>query len=159
MDCRRAKDLILLDYTDEVLKAGALEDLESHLASCTSCRGLAESVKSVGRLIKSIARQDAPQTVWQGICSEVAGLSVKKRFAGTVSDRVRYALYHLRPAVVATAAIILLVFVLATARLVSYMEYSSALSAREDIFNMVSLNGENGRGEYDIGTLSEAYFL
>lgn len=64
-----------------------------------------------------------------------------------------YGYYHCN-----VAAAVDRVFVLATARLVSYVEYSSALSAREDIFNMVSLNGDNG-SKYNIGTSAETFFL
>ena len=159
MDCKRAKGLILSDYTDGVLRGHALEELESHMRACSSCRRLAEGLTSAGELLRSAARADAPQAVWNRIRAEISRLSVKRGFAETVLERLRYGLYHLRPAVVATAAIIMLIFVLATARLVSYMNYSAALSAREDIMNMVSLNNESGSGEYDIGTSAEVYFL
>ena len=160
MDCRRAKGLVLSEYADGVLRGHALEELESHLRSCSSCRRLAEGVTSAGELLKSAARADAPQAVWDGIRAEISRLSIRKGITETVLERIRYGLYHLRPAVVATATIIILIFVLATARLVSYMSYSAALSAREDIINMVSLNGEEpGIGDYDIGTSAETFFL
>lgn len=157
MDCKRAKGLVLSDYTDGVLRGHALEELESHLRSCPSCRGLAEGAASAGELLKSAARAGAPQVVWDRIRAEISGLSARKGLAETVLERLRYGLYHLRPAVVATATIIILLFVLATARLVSYINYSAALSAREDILNMASLNDENG--DYDIGTSAETFFL
>ena len=159
MDCKRAKELILLDYADGVLRGRSLEEIESHLKSCSSCRGLAEGVISAGKLLKSQARADAPQAVWNRICAEISRLSNKTGFAETLLERIRYGFYHLRPAVVATAAIVILLFALATARFVSYMNYSAPLSAREDIVSMISLNGENGSGEYDIGTSAETYFL
>jgi len=159
MNCKIAEGLILSDYTDGVLQGRALEELDAHLILCASCRKLAENVKSTCQLLKSTGKVDAPQAVWDGIRSEIAELSARKGFAGIVSERIRYALHHLRPAVVATAAIILLVFVLATARLISYANYSAELSTRESIINMVSLNGENGNGDYDIGTSAETFFL
>jgi len=160
MDCKRAKELILLDYADGVLKGHALGELESHLVSCSSCRGLAESVMSAGKLLRSAARADAPQFVWNRIRSEISELPERSGFMETLSERIRRGLHHLRPAIMATATIIVLVFVLATARLVSYMSYTAALSAREDVINMISLNGEELAGEkYDIGTSAETFFL
>ncbi|MCX5680501.1 MAG: zf-HC2 domain-containing protein [Candidatus Omnitrophica bacterium] len=160
MDCKRAKGLVLSDYTDGVLRGHALEELELHLRSCSSCRRLAEGVTSTGELLKSAARVDAPQAVWNRIRAEISRILIKEGFVETVLERIRYGLYHLRPTVMATAAIIVLIFVLATARFVSYMNYSAALSVREDIVNMVSLNGEErGSGEYDIGTSAETFFL
>ena len=160
MDCRISKGLILSEYADRTLRGHALSELEVHLRSCSSCRSLGEDVRSAGKLLKSTARADAPQAVWGRIRVEITGLSAKKGFVKTVLEKIQYGLYHLRPAVMATAAIIVLLFVQATARLVSYMNYSAALSAREDIINMVSLNGEErGIGEYDIGTSAETFFL
>ena len=160
MDCRRAKGVILSDYADGVLRGHALEELEIHIRSCSSCRELAEGLMSAEELLKSAARADVPQAVWGRIRAEISRLSIKKGLIEDLSEKIRYGFYHLRPAVMATAAIIALLFVLATARLVSYMDYSAALSARNDIINMVSLNGdERGAGEYDIGTSAETYFL
>ena len=160
MDCKRAKGLVLSEYSDGVLRGHALEELESHLRSCSSCSRLAEGVTSASKLLKSAARVDAPQVIWNRIRAEISRLSTKKGFVGTILERIRYGLYHLRPIVVATAAIAVLIFVLATSRLVSYINYSAQLSAREDIINMISLNNEEGdSGAYDMGTPAEAYFL
>lgn len=159
MDCKRAKGLILADYADGILRGHALLELELHMGSCSSCRRLAEGLMSAGELLRSAPRADAPQAVWSRIRSEISRLSVKRELIEIFLERLRYGLYHLRPAVMATAAIIALIFVLATARFVSNMNYSAALSAREDIMNMVSLNGDSERGEYDIGTSAETYFL
>ncbi len=159
MDCKRAEGLILADYMDDALRGRAFRELEAHLVSCSSCRKLFESATSAGELYKSAARADAPQAVWGRIRAEITGLSAKKGIAETILERIKYGLYHLRPAVVATAAVMILLFVLATAKLAAYVNYSAALSAREDIINMISLNGETGSGEYDIGTSAEAYYL
>jgi hypothetical protein len=160
MDCKIAKELVLSDYTDGVLSGRALQELESHLRSCSSCRSLAEGIVSARELLRSSPRIDAPQAVWGRIRAEIARLSVKKALIETFLERVRYGFYHLRPVVVATAAIITLLFILATARFASYMNLSAALSAREDIINMVSLNGEErGNEKYDMGTSAELYFL
>ena len=160
MDCRRSKGLILSDYADKMLSGPALEALESHLRSCSSCRKLAEEIMSTGKLLRSSARPDVPQVIWGRIRAEITGLSMNRGVIETVLERIRYGLYHLRPAVVATAAIVTLLFMLATARLVFNMNYSAALSQREDVINMVTLGGdEPGGGEYDIGTTAETYFL
>ena len=160
MDCKRAKGLVLSDYTDGVLKGRALEELELHLRSCLPCHKLAEDAVSTGELLRRAAKTDAPQAVWERIRGEITRLSIRKGFFETVLDRIRYGLYHLRPAVVATATIVILLFVLATAKFVSYMNYSATLSARDGMINMVSLNGEENIGEgYDIGTSAEIYFL
>lgn len=160
MDCRRAKGLILSEYADGLLRGHALEELESHTRSCSSCRRLAEGVTKAGELFKSAVRADAPQGVWNRIRADLAGLSADNESAAEgFLDRIRYGLYRLRPAVMAAAAVIILLFALATARLVSYMNYSADVSAREDMINMVSLNGEGAAGDYDIGTSVEAYFL
>jgi len=159
MDCKRAKGLILSDYADGALRGHALEELKSHLGSCSSCRRLAENLILAGESLRSAPRAEAPKAVWDGILSEISRLSAKKGFAGTVLERIRYGLYHLRPAVAAAAAVIALLFVLATARLVFYANYSAALSQREDIINMISLNGGTGEEDFDIGTSAEMYFL
>lgn len=159
MDCRRAKGLILSEYADGVLRGHALEELESHMRSCSSCHRLAEGMVSAAELLKSAARADAPQAVWNRIRAEISRLSAKKGFVGTALDSIQYGFYHLRPVIIATAATLVLLFVLATAKLVSYVNYSSALSAREEIISMISLNGDNSSDTYSIGTSAETYFL
>jgi len=129
------------------------------MRSCSSCRRLAEGLTSTGELLRSTVRADAPQAVWNRIRAEITQLSAKKGFVETLLEKVRYGFYHIRPAVLATAAIAVLLFVLATAKLVSYTSYSAALSAREDMINMVSLNDDNGNGGYNIGTSVETFFL
>lgn len=160
MDCRRSKGLILSDYTDKMLRGPVLEELESHLRSCSSCRRFAEEVVSTSKLLRSSSRPDVPQVIWDRIRAEVIGPSMKRGVIETALESIRYGLYHLRPAVVTTAAIVTLLFMLATARLVYNMNYSAAFSQREDIINMVTLGGdEPGGGEYNIGTTAETYFL
>ncbi|MEI6863105.1 MAG: zf-HC2 domain-containing protein [Candidatus Omnitrophota bacterium] len=160
MNCRKAKGLILLDYADGVLKGRELKELEAHLKLCSSCRRLAEAEALAAELLRSSGRADVPQAVWGRVRGEITRISMKREFTEIVLDRIRYGLYRLRPVVMATAAVIVLLFVLATARLVSYMSYSATLSAREDIVGMVSLNGEEGENEgYSIGTSAETYFL
>jgi len=141
------------------LRGHALEELESHMRSCPSCRRLAEGLTAAGELLRSAARADAPQAVWDRIRAEISRLSIKKGFSKTLLERLRYGLYSLRPVVVATAAVAVLLFVLATARLVSYMNHSPALSARENIIDLVSLSSGSESGEYDIGTSAETFFL
>lgn len=160
MDCKRAKGLVLSEYADGVLKGHALEELESHLRSCLSCRRLAEDMRSTCALLKSAPRLEAPRAVWDRLRFGISKLSAKKTFAETIQENLRYGFYRIRPAIAATAAITVLLFVLATARFVSQLSYPAALPAGEDIINMVSLNGDAREdGSYDIGTSAETYFL
>mgnify|MGYP001297486159 CR=1 FL=1 len=159
MDCRRAKGLILSEYSDGLLRGHALEELKSHMGACPSCHRLAESVKSTGDLLRSSIKADAPQVVWDRIVADISGLSLKRNLAETVSDRFKYVFYRLRPAVVAAAAVVILVFALATVSIISNINYSTDLAAREDIINMISLNGDGGSDTYSMGTSVETYFL
>lgn len=157
MNCKRAKDLILLDYADGALKGHVLEELESHILSCPSCRRLAEDVAYTGRLFESAGRAEAPMAVWNRIRSELAGLPRANGFIAKALDRIRSGLYDLRPAIVATAAVAMLVFVLMAARIISDINYNKAISARDDTINMISLNDDNGK--YDMGTQAEKLLL
>lgn len=159
MKCKRAEDLILSEYAEGRLKGRDLEELNGHIDNCPSCRELAGGVISAGKTLRSSGRQAPPDFVWQRVQDKLSARQGIFEVFEDFLDALGYGLYRLKPAVVATATIVVLVFVLAAARMISEHNYYAAFSAREEIVSMISLNGDNSSAEYEIGTSAEDFFL
>jgi hypothetical protein len=158
MECKKAKGLILSEYADGVLRGHALEELEAHLRSCPNCRSFASDIVSAGRLFKTSGRKEAPPVIWERIRAEITVMMGKPAPGEGLFVRVRDRISHLRPAMVAVAAAVLLVFILTAARIVSdNNSYMRAIAAEEMVptYYMHSSNG----AEYGIGTSVEEFLL
>lgn len=161
MNCKSARDVILTDYIDGNLNARALGELKEHLKACPSCRGFIEEVEKSAALFKNPVRKDPSPEVWRSIRAEIIRKEHKTGFIQEVSERIRYILPNLRPAIVALSAAVILLVAAAAVRFAAIGNYAETIQARDDIIEMVSINGsaaESGFG-YDLGTPAEIYFL
>jgi anti-sigma factor RsiW len=144
MNCKIAKELILLDYADGIMAGSALEELESHIKVCRHCRTFAANTISAIRLFREAGQVEAPQAVWDKVLTKV---SVSRYF------------YRAKPVLMAVASAVILIFGLITARIiVDRNSYLSSL-AGEEIISIVSLQNWSANGEYDMGTSVEAFLL
>ena len=159
MNCKRMENLILTDYIDGNLKARALEELGLHLRSCPSCNALAKELRAAGKLFRAAGQEAAPKEVWHKILAEIYTAPAKSRFPEAILMYVRYYLSHLKPAVVIASAAVLLLFALATIRLMPHKDYLETTIAKNDILAMSYINDEEDGSEYDLGTPAEMFFL
>lgn len=155
MECKRMEERILTDYIDGNLKGPALEEVESHLKTCASCRALASEVKAAGGLFKAASRENPPPYLWSRIRSGIeAGDLARVTFGEAVIERIRYSLAHLKPAVVMASAAVIALFILAAVRFAPYQDYAM----QDEIVTMTYINGEDDDG-YDFSTAAEEIFL
>ncbi|MCX5667315.1 MAG: zf-HC2 domain-containing protein [Candidatus Omnitrophica bacterium] len=159
MNCKRAEKLILTDYIDGNLKGRALEEIELHIRSCPGCHALAQDLKAAGKLFRAVPRQEAPSEVWRKIRDEISAAPVRRYFPEIALEYARYHLSHLKPAIVMAGAAVLLLFVLATMRLMPHKDYLEAAIQQDDIAAISYGSDEEDGSEYDLGTPAEMFFL
>lgn len=152
MDCKKAKELIMTDYIDGRLLGTALKEVETHIASCADCRALAgELAKTLGAF-KTVKPEAAPSGLWYKIRAEISAEPAGQFSARRLFVPVREMFSHIRPAVAAAAAVMILLFVLTAIRL-------APNSSQDEIVTLASFNGNGDEAEYDLGTPAEEYFL
>jgi anti-sigma factor RsiW len=159
MNCKRMEKLILTDYIDGNLKGRALEELELHIRSCSSCHTLMEELRAAGKLLKAVPQQEAPSEVWHKILAEISAAPVRRYYPGDVLIYLRHYLSHLKPAVVIASAAVLLLFALAVVRLMPYKDYLETTAVQDDILAISYTGNEGDESEYDFGTPAEMFFL
>ena len=161
MNCKRIEELIITDYCDGNLKGRALEEVESHLVSCTNCLRLAQEVKSASKLFRgALERQDPPGYLWRRVRDEISANPVRVHYTESVFGRLRYSLSHSRPAFVMASAAVMILFVLTITRLMPHKDRLETTAAEDDILTMTSYsNGQEEESSYDFGTAAERYFL
>jgi len=162
MNCKTAADLILTDHIDGNIEARASGELNEHLKSCPDCRLLAEEAKRAGAIFQGQARKDPPPEVWRNIRAEIEEAR-ENGYLATFFEKMRFVLSNLKPAAVAIGAVVILLVFAATVRFTSMGNYAEIIQAREDVIDMISLNGDTAASEsvpgYDLGTPAEIYFL
>jgi len=159
MKCKRMEKVILTDYIDGNLKGRALEEIELHIRSCPGCHALAKELKDAGKLFRSVSEEAAPAKVWHNILAEVSAAPARWVFLSNALEYARSYLSHLKPAVVMASAAVLILFALATFRLMPHNDYLDTAVTRDDILAASFYNEEDDAPEYDLGTAAEMFFL
>ncbi len=68
MNCKKIRELILTDYTDNRLDEKTRKNLDEHLAACPGCASLATSVKKYAiEPFKKAVSLDPPERLWDNI--------------------------------------------------------------------------------------------
>jgi anti-sigma factor RsiW len=71
-------DLTINDYVDDALSAGERTDLARHLASCASCRQLADDLRDVRRQAGTLEPMTPPARAWKRIERELGTAGAKR---------------------------------------------------------------------------------
>lgn len=159
MNCKKIRGLILTDYADGNLRAEAMQEVESHIASCADCREIAGKIALAGKVFKAAGREEPPPGIWHKIKAGITAGRDRPSLADRVLDVMQYSFLRLRPAVVIATAAVLIFFVLITARLMPGKGTIPPVADQDDILTLsVAEDGWNG-DEYNLGTQVEEYFL
>ena len=90
-NCKKIKELVLTDYTDERLDKASRDKVEEHLSQCVACQNFAREVKS--NLImpfEKVSRQEVPGHLWSKIQQKIQQEQyVKSNVLDLISQWVR----------------------------------------------------------------------
>lgn len=159
MNCKRTEELILTDYSDGRLEGSALKEVEEHIASCDACRALAETVASAGRILSAGLREEAPEGVWRGVKAVITADAGQSSVYDRLIEPLRYLLTNLRPIAVTAAAAALILLAFATSSILFNTGGISLSAEQDEIFAMISVNGDQTGEDAGFGTAVEQYFM
>jgi len=72
MKCNRVRELIMTDYRDREVDAGAKEEVLAHLTWCSECRALEKRLNLVSSRLRSAKRPVPPERVWTNIRARIS---------------------------------------------------------------------------------------
>ena len=82
MNCKKARELILSDYTDGECGAKAAHEVRKHLEGCENCRALEKAVKTSVIYLGAAEKAEPPAFLWEKIKSNILNekMRVPERF-------------------------------------------------------------------------------
>jgi len=111
MDCKKVRELILMDYLDGEANDGLRSQINIHFARCHSCREFSFLAKdNLLKPFNNISKAKLPESVWQRIKEEIESEQAKKR-----SCTLKF--YFSKPAFAITTVALLLIIIGAMAKL------------------------------------------
>lgn len=164
MRCARCKELIMTDYTDGELEQGVREEVAGHLESCASCRKFKEVfIKKAVKPIKSAELIEPPEFIWHNIKERI--ISERQPATQSALSALRERLsrvFAIPKPVLATAAVMVIVFGLMVAGLSVYRQSVKGSFMSEPEFFSTEVgeyNGESGLSDSGFGTSIETFFM
>ena len=152
MDCSKAKDILLTDYSDGLLDSVASGRLEQHIRSCAACRKLKQRADEMRAAIKEGGVVSPPESVWENIrqkLSEAPAPWWQRAFEKLYIPKPAWAFSY---ALATVALVALLVF---NSRSITPVSSVGSEEARQ----FAGLVETNGEPIDDFGTSIEEYFL
>jgi len=164
MKCAKCKELIMTDYADGELDQKLQKEVTAHLETCAGCRGLKEALlKKAVEPLKSALKVKPPEFIWQNIRERI--ISEEEPDAQSALSVLRERLnriFAVPKPVMATAAVILIVFVLVVGGLSIYRQPANDYSAAESEFFSTEFGEYNGNADFsdaDLGTSVEVFLM
>jgi predicted anti-sigma-YlaC factor YlaD len=119
MNCKKVRDLIFCDYTDNEATPKVKSKVEEHLKICPACRQFQEDLQKAGVLPFTQAQNiQPPEYLWYRIKETIVSKKEPQRLSiFTQLDSLRYRLLSFpKPAILASLTVIVIFFVLFLSR-------------------------------------------
>ncbi len=158
MWCRKIRELLKSDYLDTELGEEESGLIKAHLAECASCRKLEEELVSHRELFQGAKLPAPPDRVWQNIRESIVAEQLSQgSFFDKVLARLRRSLFVLRPAIILTGALAMIIFAAFLSGTLT--RRGTSLSIQETDVVLYSPKTLSDGLAYDFGTKIEEYFL
>jgi len=152
MNCKKVKELLMTDYVDGELRSDIQQKIKQHLASCSDCRRLEESLqKKAIEPFRNAQKVQAPDIVWEGIKEAIATPQEAPVF---IIRRPAFALAAVAMLIFLTT-IFVRPFFISPGPVTEYIEEQAEFFAYLDNAASGIVNGE----DEGLGTAIEEYFL
>lgn len=161
MNCDKAKDLILSDYTDCEISLKKKQEIEKHLQICEACRTFKECLqKEAVTPFKGLQEQTVPDYVWYRLKEKIeANLSGRKGMGISIFEFMasKFRIYF-TPALVTAVSVIIILFAIFTKPASDGKRPVNEYLTQEIEF-LTYLNGNGNSTDTGFGTVTENFFL
>jgi hypothetical protein len=160
MNCRKAKDLILSDYTDNELSLRIKTEIDKHLEKCAACRKFQETLQDkIIQPLKQAKEIMPPDYVWERIREEIEAKTSQCEQPGfSIFTALRQKCLRRPQGVFAAALAVIAIFFalfLTKSSLDDKRHLNEYFADQVEFFNYL---GDDGK-DADFGTATENYFL
>jgi hypothetical protein len=168
MNCKKAKNLILIDYLDGCIKGQAKNDIEDHIKQCNDCRGfLLAARKTVIEPFDGAMREKTPESVWQNLQAKITKKH-KQNYYNPIHlflERLRSLTFIPKPRLVFVSVLSILLIVVLSIRFFPVKQNQELAKMASDkqveyltyLISYPDISANNGSSGY--GTDIEEYFL